>query len=208
MPRIVSFLTVSLLTLVSWHIGSASSEAQGLSRTETPPQYTTTPSQYTTTPPEYIPLPDTVPSTPNTGGQGPGGQNPPNINFPNPTTPVNNPSTPVRSATIPVTDPTVPGDGEQPADNLGEATGDPSMGGVPTVTPDQSQTTNNNVERAVQSFGTYVLGLDEVGSQQFVTDFGTLAGQLGFQTEEVDFQTGVRMVIYLTVSRLLGLSIG
>lgn len=192
MPRILSPFGVSLLTLILLFLGRTPAEAQGLSRTQTPPQYTTTPSEYTTTPPEYIPLPDTVVTVPNNGGQGQGGQNPPNINIPNPT--------------IPNTDPTVPGDGQQPDDGMDSGDdSDESMEDDSSDMPDQSESPRN-VERSVQAFGQYVLGLDQVGSQQFVTDFGTLAGQLGFQTEEVDFQTGVRMVMYLTLSRVLGLS--
>jgi len=70
--------------------------------------------------------------------------------------------------------------------------------------PGEETTTGN--ERVVELFAALVLRLDEGETQQFVGDYQQVVADLGLQSSEVTAEVNVRIVLYLTLSRLLGLS--
>lgn len=67
-------------------------------------------------------------------------------------------------------------------------------------------TSINNVETIVQAYAQYALGMDSTSAQQFVDEFGNIASQLGYQTQDVGLEMGVKIALYLTLTRSLGFS--
>lgn len=197
MIRFASVLVVAALSSVACLASAQDFTTQDPRYTTTPPQYTTTPaqytttpSQYTTTPPEYLPQADTVTL--------PGGITP----------------------TIP---PNLPGSlntgtntGQRSGTNLGSITvpqtlqsqqlEDIVVGEVPEVIPSLELETPIASEPRVEWFARFVLRLDETETQQMVGDYFALLAQLGLSPDELSESTRVKIVLYLTLGRLLGLS--
>ncbi|MBA2115834.1 hypothetical protein [Bremerella alba] len=162
--------------------------------TTTPAQYTTTPSEYTTTPPEYLPQADTVPDTDVTVPTIP--DDLPDVGDLGdldddllPTSPLS--STTLEAESISEDEPqflqSVPVEDEQANARVIE-----------------SDTTTES-ESMVALFAETVLRLDEEETQQFVTDYDEIVAELGLEPSEVGWSTRFKIVLYLTLGRLLGL---
>ena len=158
--------------------------------TTTPPQYTTTPPQYTTTPAAYVPQADTVPST-------------------DPTTP------------------TIPRNRSGTGNSLlqnGQLTGTDLSGtdlsntdlsslviqqagaSTPSGTSLRMQVPTGD-EPLVEMFAQSLLQLDDEQTEQFIGDYYRVVLSLGLDPSEVSVGAKFTIVLYLTVSRWLGLSI-
>lgn len=193
--------------------------------TTTPPQYTTTPPQYTTTPPAYVPQADTVPSNNPTQPSNPSFPNNPNIPsnisnrvnglgsgngsttgstmfMPSQLNGNNTSTTPSSQRTI---SPEVPAASTQPMAEPPTPTEIPADASMST-TPVMPTISPSNSDQLIGVFAQIVLGLDEDNTQQFVSDYDEVVAQLELQPGEVSASVSVRIVLYLTLKHLLGLS--
>ncbi|QDU74694.1 hypothetical protein Pan97_17070 [Bremerella volcania] len=157
--------------------------------TTTPAAYTTTPSRYTTTPPEYVPQADTVPTTPtiptiptNVPGTG---------NNPLPTNPVTSTSSTRVTATQTLQ-----------SQSVEVVAVEEETESVEVLESEETSETDPLIEL----FAGCVLQLDEEETQQFAADYDEVVAQVGPESSEVSWSTRFKIVLYLTLRRMLGLS--
>lgn len=170
--------------------------------TTTPAQYTTTPAQYTTTPAAYIPQVGVLPIT----------------NVPTPTIPGNLPNT---TSGLPLTNPL--NSSNINTTNVNGSNVNTANLQVPTTTQTQQaqlvqvidpqeeapivplplSDVTNETEPLVEQFARLVLQLDDEETLQFVSDYFDFVAQLGLEPSELSWSIRFKIVLYLTLGRLL-----
>ncbi|EAQ79806.1 hypothetical protein DSM3645_21739 [Blastopirellula marina DSM 3645] len=71
---------------------------------------------------------------------------------------------------------------------------------------EEEMTSTPNFETLVELYAQCVLQLDEMETEQFVSDFEDVAVQLGLAPGDVGLRVGVKILLCLSLERMLGLS--